>query len=323
MKIYSQCPSRIGLFGGGTDVPPYSDIYGGLVINMAINLRQKVTVYFGEDIFEYNNGRGGEPQFPLNANPQFYYKILEEFGLNDMHQIKFKSEFDGLIESGIGSSASAAVALMGAINRYQNLGMGVSEIAEKAWELEVNKCGLFGGKQDQYAAALGGINVIEFKKGGGVNPTSLSKGFIEPLLPSLVLFYTGKNRKSATIQEGFKKLDEEQVKSLNRIKKLALEAIDLIAKGDFRVVGALLDEAWEWKKLSNKGVTNKRIDGIYEKARGLGAYGGKVLGAGGGGFMLFVVNPEERENFIKNLGLEWWDFGIDWNGLEVRDVTGK
>lgn len=320
MKVLSVAPTRISLFGGGTDVSPYCDLYGGLCINMAINLRQKVTAYFDDEIWEYNKGRGGPPKFPLGANPNFYYKILEEYGLNDMHQIKFMSEFDGLIESGIGSSASAAVAMMGVISRRLNLKLSIDQIAEKAWELEVKKLGLFGGKQDQYCAVYGGVNVMEFRR-GKVTVVPLVRGYIDKLLPSLVLFYTGKNRKSAKIQEGLKKLSLEQKQALDRLKKIALEAIDPITRGDFRVVGALLDEAWEWKKLSNKGVTNPDIDRVYGFGKQHGAYGGKVLGAGGGGFMLFITNPEERERFIKLMvehGLEWWDFSPCWNGLEVR-----
>jgi D-glycero-alpha-D-manno-heptose-7-phosphate kinase len=320
MKVLSVAPTRLSLFGGGTDVSPYCDLYGGLCINMAINLRQNLTMYSGEELFELT----GKSVFPYGANPDFYYQMLEEYGINDgVHLTKLISKFDGLIESGIGSSASAAVALLGAINKRKNLGMSLNDIAEKAWELEVKKLSLYGGRQDQYASVYGGVNVMEFKKGGGVNVTPLAKGFVEPLFPSLALFYTGKNRKSATIQEGFKELDQDQIGALNRIKKITIEAIDPIAKGDFRVTGALLDEAWEWKKLSNKGVTNPEIDAIYTKAKELGAYGGKILGAGSGGFILFIVDPKERDQFIKKLGLEHWDFSVDFNGLEVRDITNK
>ena len=312
MKIQSLAPTRASLFGGGTDVSPYCDEYGGLCVNMAINLRQKLTLYSEDDIYEHPY-----VTVPSLGSEKFYYTILEEFKINGGHLSSIKAEFDGLIESGIGSSASAAVCLVGAINKRLNLGMSLDQIAEKAWDIEVNKLRLFGGKQDQYAAAYGGVNVMEFKK-DGVKITPLAKGFIEPLLPSLTLFYTGTNRKSAKIQEGFKKLTKDQIWALDRIKRLAFNAIDPIAKGDYIKVGALLDDAWELKKLSNKGVTNNIIDEIYAKAKELGAYGGKCCGAGGGGFMLFVVNPEEREKFIKELGLEWWDFSPCWQGLETR-----
>lgn len=318
MKILSVAPSRISLFGGGSDLPEYADNYGGVVINMAINLRQKMTLYIGDDLYEIS----GPNIIPYLGKHEFNYAILKEFGMDDMHQAKIKSEFDGLLEAGLGSSASAAVALIGAINKAKGLGMSLDEIAEKAWDIEVNKLGLYGGKQDQYVAAYGGVNVMQFEK-DMVEITPIAKNSIKLLLPSLALFYTGKNRKSTKIQEGFKKLSKDQIWALDNIKRLTLQALDPILTGDFRKVGALLDEAWEYKKMSNKGVTNAEIDKIYTKAKDLGAYGGKCCGSGGGGFMLFIINPKEREEFIKKLGLEWWDFDISMDGLQVRDITNK
>ena len=314
-KILSIAPTRISLFGGGTDLQPYSTFYGGVCINIAITLRQRVTMYSGNDMFEI---RGHE--FPFGANPDFYYKILDEFNINDgVHLTKLHSQFDGLIESGIGSSASAAVALIGGADKRLNLNMTREQIAEKAWEIEVKRLGLYGGKQDQYAATFGGFNVMEFKDKVTVIP--LTKQDIEPLLPSLVLFYTGQNRKSAVIQEGFKTLEDKQVIALDQIKKIAIGAIDPICKGDIEKVGEMLGWVWELKKESNKGVSNERIDNFYKKGLEHGALGGKILGAGGGGYMLFICPPDKREYFIKKMekeGLQWWDFGIDWNGLEVR-----
>lgn len=313
MKIQAVAPTRLSLFGGGTDVDPYASKYGGLVINMAINLRQKTTLYTDDDLYELT----GPNIIPYLGKQEFNYAILDEFGMDDMHQVKLKSEFDAILESGLGSSASAAVALIGAINKYKNLNMSLDEIAEKAWEIEVKKMGLFGGKQDQYASVYGGVNAMQFEK-DTVQVTPLARGFIKPLLPSLVLFYIGKNRKSAKIQEGFKQLDKDQIWALDNIKRIALNAIDPIGKGDFRRVGALLDDVWEFKKLSNKGVTNTFINQIYNRAKSLGSYGGKVLGAGGGGFILFVVDPTQKERFIRDMKIEWYDFSPCWNGLEVR-----
>lgn len=301
---------------------PYCDLYGGIVINMAINLRQKITGFFGEHLFDFNNGMAGKNVFPLNANPNFTYNILEEYGLDDMHQIKFESLSDGLLEAGLGSSAAAAVAILGMINKRKNLGMSLDDIAEKAWELEVNKLKLFGGKQDQYCAAYGGINIMEFRK-DKVTVIPLARGFIEKLLPSLCLFYTGQNRKSATIQEGFKKLSQYQIDNLNNIKGLALTAMDPIASGDIEMVGYMLNQTWEYKKHSNKGVSNPRIDNFYRVGIKNGALGGKILGAGGGGYMLFIVPPEKKAEFIQTMEkqeLEWWDFSPCWQGLEVREL---
>lgn len=320
MKILSVAPTRIGLFGGGTDLPEYASRFGGLVINMAINLRSHFTLFTGDDIYDPE----AQNSVPYLGKREFVYAFREEFGINDMHLSKFNSSFDGLLEAGLGSSASSAVSIIGAINKAKNLGMSLDEIAEKAWDIEVNKLKMYGGRQDQFAAAYGGFNIMKFYENiVTVEPLETPFTYSNKLLSSFVLFYTGENRKSAVIQEGFKKLTKDQVWALDRIKDLAFKAIDPIAKGDYIKVGALLDEAWEWKKLSNKGVTNPEIDAIYSKAKDLGAYGFKCCGAGGGGFAICIINPKERQEFIKKLGLEWYDFSIDFNGLEVVDITNK
>jgi len=303
MTIISLSPTRISLFGGGTDLVPYSSKYGGLVISLAINLRQEVMMH---SLVDHNI-------FPAKADPKFYQKILDYFGING---VGLYCSFDGLIEAGLGSSASAAVAMVGAINRWQKRGMTLSDIAETAWELEVGRIGLFGGKQDQYAAAYGGFNVINFEDRVTVLP--LTKEAIERLLPSMVLLYTGDLRRSANIQEGMRTLDAGQVDKLDRIKKIAVDAIDPINQGDIAKVGYLLDQAWLLKRQSNKGVSNTYIDDIYRKALEAGALGGKLLGSGGGGYMLFIVEPNTKQDFIAKMGLQHWDFSPCWQGLETR-----
>lgn len=317
MKILSSAPSRISLFGGGTDLPAYAEKYGGIVISMSINIRQHITMRSGMDMYEIP-----DHLFPYRADPYFYYKILEEFGINDgSHSTRLVNQFDGLIESGLGSSASCAIALIGAINKRLDLHMSLEDIAEKAWDLEVNKCGLFGGKQDQYAAAFGGINVMDFSDKVTIMP--FVKGALDTILPSMVLLYTGFHRESTTIQEGFKKIDASQLDKLHKIKNIALNAIDPLIAGNYKEVGKLLNKSWILKRESNKGVSNTKIDDIYRNGIKNGAYGGKILGSGGGGFMLFIIDPEKREQFIKNMELEHWDFTVDYQGLDVRDITGK
>ena len=283
---------------------------------MAINLRQKVTVYFGEDLDSFK----GDNISPKGADPNFYHEILDEFGIEG--EIRFKSEFDGLIESGIGSSASAAVALVGAINKRLNMGLTLDQIAQKAWWLEVENIKLFGGKQDQWAATYGGVNAMEFHK-DQVTVAPLAKGFIEPIMPYLILFYTGENRKSAIIQEGFKELNTHQIKTLNNIKDLAYKAIDPLGKGDIGEVASLMRQNWELKKISNLGVTNERVDKIYTRAMRAGCWAGKILGAGGGGYMLFICPPGRHNgviNALRMMGVQHWDFSVCWNGLEVREI---
>lgn len=309
MKIFSQAPCRLSLFGGGTDVEPYASIYGGLCINMAINIRQKFT--FDDEILPepaiwYREGR----------DEKFYKAFLDEFSF-DKHWIQI---FDGKLEAGLGSSASAAVALVGGLARIKGINLSKKDIADKAWDIEVNKIGLFGGKQDQYCSALGGFNVLNFDE-NGVLIMSLSRNWGEFIYPYLVLFYLGKNRQSATIQEGFKNLTSQQIDALHKIKEIAEKGFDLISQGKIKEIGELLDESYFYKKQSNKGVSDDEIDEIYEAGIEVGAYGGKIMGAGGGGHMVFICPLDKREKLVNKmaeLGVREIDFSIDWNGVEVR-----
>ena len=191
----------------------------------------------------------------------------------------------------------------------------MGEIAERAWDLEVNKLNMFGGKQDQYCAAIGGVNVMEFDD--EVKITPLSTTFIDPLLPCLVLFHTGENRKSSILQEGFLKLTARQKDSLDKIRAGAFVGIEHLLKHDVEGFGFVMDEMWEAKKDSNKGVTNVHIDRIYLEAKRLGAWGGKICGAGGGGFFLVVCPPNKRSKIIKELGIRHVPFSVEWEGLKT------
>src|SRR3990167_6531425 len=198
MIIQSISPSRIGLFGGSTDIPEYYQKYGGLVINFAVNIFHKYTMCYGEDLGTVGIGN----QVPYGGSKEFIYTIHKAFGLDGMHHTSFKDEYEGIITGGMGASAAAAVGIVAAINKRKNLGMSRLDIAEEAWDIEVNKLGLFGGKQDQYAATFGGANMFVFEDKVSRHP--LKREGIEKLYPYMCLFYTGKNRKSSKIQEGFK-----------------------------------------------------------------------------------------------------------------------
>ena len=318
MIVTSTAPCRISLFGGSTDLPTYADQYGGLVINMAINLRQHIKIATEEDIFKINLRN----TVPLNGNKDFMHKIFTDFGIGGFAHVRFESESDVPLESGIGASAATAVATVAAINKAKKLNMDKGEIAERAWDIEVNKLNLFGGRQDQYASAFGGVNSIVFSK-DKVEVIPTFTNFVDSIYPSLVLFYTGKNRTSPTIQEGFKQLTFDQIQVLNQIKQIATAAVEPIAEGDIERVGNLLHRAWRLKQRSNKGVSEPWIDKIYEKGKKAGALGGKLCGSGGGGYMIFIVKPNKKDEFInqmENQGVEWYDFSIDFNGVETRII---
>jgi D-glycero-alpha-D-manno-heptose-7-phosphate kinase len=288
------------------------------VLNAAINLRAEVTIYTENDVFKISKN-----VIPHLGSLDFMHKTFTHFNIGNFHHVRFRSTSEALLESGLGTSAASAVATVGAINKALNLGLDKTEIALKAWAIELNDIGLFGGKQDQIASSIGGVNVIEFTKGGtNIQLQPLTAKFITPLLPYIVLFYTGSNRKSAKIQEGLKHLSKYQIESLDRIKELAASGTKALASGDMELVGRLLNESWTMKKKSNKGVSSKKIDKIYNTAIDKGAWGGKIMGAGGGGHMFFICPPEKREELVTTLEkideVEEVDFGICWNGLEVR-----
>jgi len=314
MKIIAQAPTRIGLFGGGTDTELFASTHGGIVINLAINLRQYFTLYTKDNIWDISQNT-----VPYGCSLDFAYAFTKEFGFGSMHHCKFESRCDDIIESGLGSSASAGVAMVAAMSKAKDQSMSRTEIAEKTWEIETRKLGLFGGKQDQYAAAFGGLNVFKF--GHHVETQPFDKRAVEQLLPSLVLFHTNMRRKRGDIQDSFKQPTPPQIEALHKIKELAILAIPAIESGNVEYLGRLLDESWELKKQSNAGATNPRIDAIYTTAKEHGALGGKICGAGGGGFMFFIIDPGNKQNFVTKMtkeGLEWHDFGVDYNGCETR-----
>ena len=311
MRINSTAPCRLSLFGGGSDIPIYSDFYGGLVISLAINLRQHLTLYTGDNLFDIPKN-----SIPYKGNMDFIHKIFTEFDMGSFHDVRFTSESDALLESGLGASAVAVVATIGAINQVKKLGLTKAEIAERAWEVE--SLSNYGGRQDHYASTYGGFNAIIFSKNlVEVNP--LNRKMIDNLLPSLVLMHTNITR-TPKIQDNLKKLSVEQIDNLTTIKELATQALKPLSEGDIEKVGSLLDQSWEAKKKSNR-VSNQQIDEIYKFAKQRGAIGGKLCGSGSGGYMIFVINPTKRDNFIKIMeskGLDWFDFSLDYNGLETR-----
>lgn len=314
MKIISTAPSRISLFGGGTDVAPFVTEYGGIVLNFAINLRTHLTFLTDDEKWEYTDNF-----FPQNANPQLAYTILTHYGIGSMHHVRFVSTFDGTIGAGLGSSASFAVALISAIHKYQGFDIEPMEIAEIAWDMEVNKLGWHGGKQDQYAIALGGGNYLDMKN--DVWNLPVAKEYIDELMNHLVLYYVGGKREEK-IQDRLKDLTKNRISQLTRMKKIAGRGLGYLIAGNMQKIGELLDESWELKKKANK-VSNEKIDKIYTYAKESGAWGGKLLGAGGGGYMIFMVDLNKKTDFLEKMEKRGYlaiDFSPDWQGIDVRIV---
>lgn len=316
MKILASAPARISLIGGGTDIASFSTIYCGAVISMAINIRSHIALQTRDDIYEIGNS------MPHDADPQLIYEILQAHGINGMHHSKFQSSFDGIIGAGLGSSASIAVCVLSAIAKVEGKELDRSTIAEEAYDIEVNKLGWFGGRQDQYASVYGGFNYIEFGKQVKVYP--FERESIEWLLPYLMLFYIGGTRKSPTIQRGFKQLTIQQIDKLKTLKAIVPLMQEAIVDRNVNDIAMYLHDSWVVKRLSNENVSNDRIDGIYEYGIASGALAGKLLGAGGCGYLLFICNPSDQKGFItamKKKGIENIDFSLDFNGVDVRIIS--
>jgi D-glycero-alpha-D-manno-heptose-7-phosphate kinase len=298
--ITSSAPCRISLAGGSTDIPAYYEKYGGICVSMAINLRQEI---------EFDTEQMGF-EIPKGAKLEFYKPFFEKYKISST----FAARFNGEITGGIGSSASAAVALLGALHKITGKQIDLKEIAEEAWDIEVNKLKMFGGKQDQYAAAFGGVNVFEFGKEVKVTPIKLH----DNIKNSILLFHTGENRKSGKIQEGFKDLSEDQIFYLDKIKELAYGVLDVLPTGNIKEFGRLLNLSWDYKKRSNPGsVSNQDIDDLFFKAKNIGAYERKILGAGSGGYCIFVVEKAWHKQFIENIGIKHIPYEIDYQGIKT------
>ncbi len=311
MIIKSSAPSRISLFGGGSDLPDYYLRYGGVVISMAINLRTEVTLTTEDDLWT-----NAYTKLPFGADPQLCYAILNSYQKGSMHFSRVQSSFDGSIGAGLGSSASFAVALIAALKREHSERIVKQKLINEAWEAE-SLIGKRGGVQDQYASVYGGFNIFYFKK-GKTDIFAYDRTIGDHISDYLVLYYTGGHRDSGKIQ--MKKMTKERIKHLNQIKEIALMAQHAILEGRTDMIGKLLHASWEEKKLSNP-VSNPYIDGLYNKGRKNGALGGKLCGAGGSGYMIFWVDPTKQTDFkekMKKEGLEPIDFSIDYQGLDTR-----
>ncbi len=313
MIIRSKAPLRLGLAGGGSDVSPYSDMYGGLILNATINLYAHCTIEETDsDLIEIvatdlkiSQSYKVEQILPINGvldlHKGVYNRIIKDFGVNP-RSFRITTYSDAPAGSGLGSSSTMVVCILKAFAEWFNLPMGDYEIARLAYEIERIDIGLSGGKQDQYAAAFGGFNFMEFLKDDHVivNPLRIKSWIVEELQASLLLFYTGASRSSAKIIDEQRKNTRENnkaaIEAMHKIKQSAVDMKTAILKGDLRSFASILGQAWEDKKKMATSITNPMIQKAFDVALEAGAIAGKVSGAGGGGFIMFVVEPTKRKN---------------------------
>jgi D-glycero-alpha-D-manno-heptose-7-phosphate kinase len=320
MKVRSRAPLRLGLAGGGTDVSPYCDIYGGLVLNTTISLYAHCTIetveegelYFhAKDIEEIWNGSAVPVLECNNDNLQLvkavYNRIVKDFNKGNPLSIGITTYADSPLGSGLGTSSAITVAVIKAFQELLNFPMDEYELAELAFDIERNDCKLAGGKQDQYAAAFGGFNFIEFRgKDVVVNPLKIKQEFKNELETCLMTYFTGSSRSSAKIIEEQKKSVHSKengnaLEAMHMIKTSALDMKNALLKSSLYSMADILGKSWLEKKNTSSSVSNAVIDEIYDIAIENGAISGKVSGAGGGGFLMMFVKPTYIVDVITGL----------------------
>lgn len=321
MIIRSKAPLRLGLAGGGSDVSPYSDIYGGLILNATINLYAYCTIE------ETNDGIISINSFDSDCHKTYpstlqmsidgeaslikgvYNRVVKDFNLPPL-SFKITTYNDAPAGSGLGTSSTMVVCILKAFVEWKSLPLGDYEIAKLAYEIERKDLQLSGGKQDQFAAAFGGFNYIEFLKDDVVivNPLKIKRWIIDELEASMLLYFTGRSRSSAAIideqQKNTQENNSQAIEAMHRIKQSAIDTKLALLKGDIDAFANILRDAWENKKKMAKDITNPVIQEAMDIAKQAGAKAGKVSGAGGGGFIMFVVEPtckKEVEEALKKL----------------------
>ena len=318
MIIRSKAPLRLGLAGGGSDVSPYSDIYGGLILNATINLYTYCTIQETDDNWIIIDSEDADCHeiYPIVERLEIdgkaslikgvYNRVVKEFGIKPQG-FKISTYNDAPAGSGLGTSSAMVVCILKAFIEWKSLPLGDYETSRLAYEIERKDLNLSGGKQDQYAAAFGGFNYMEFLQNDLVivNPLKIKRWIIDELEASMVLFFTGASRSSAAIIDQQKKNtssgNEKAIDAMHKIKQSAIDMKLALLKGDMKEFARVLGEGWENKKKMAAAITNPVIQRVFDTAIPAGAVAGKVSGAGGGGFVMLMVEPTRKKEVINAL----------------------
>lgn len=326
--IIVRTPTRVSFCGGGSDLPAFYQKHGGAVISSGLSryVYNSIHPYFYPDKLICKYSQNEEVNNAKDLKHPIFRALLEQFGVNG---VEITSTADVPGGTGLGSSSTFTVGLLHALYAYTGKYVSAAKLAAEACHTEIDILGEPIGKQDQYAAAFGGLNVYRFRKDGNVDvePVIMSQESFDRLENNLLMFYTGDLRSaSAILLEQGKNIatDFEKEKAQLKILGYTDELYKELINNNVDAMGGLLHANWEQKRQLAGGITNPIIDDAYEKAMLAGATGGKLLGAGGGGFLLFYV-PEHRHNAVKNAlsHLKYMDFGFAHSGSSVIYVGDK
>ena len=332
MKYISKAPFRIGLAGGGTDVSPYSDLHGGNILNSTIDLFATSVLIPREDGKIIFNALHSGVKVELDSVEELadipdlrlqigvYNHIVKNYTKKAL-SFELITTIDVPTGSGLGTSSTLVVSMIGAFMEWLQLPLGEYDISQMAVTIERRELQMVGGKQDQYAATFGGFNFMEFYENDRVivNPLRIKAEHIRELNYHLLLLYTKTKRESSKIievqQANFKNAVKDVIEASHELKRQTIKMKESLLKGQLSDIGELLKMSWLHKKRLASGISNPQIENIYEVAIEAGALGGKISGAGGGGFMIFYCPGNSRFNVISKLA----EIGVDYQRYNFQD----
>lgn len=298
----TRTPFRMSFLGGGTDFPAYFNEYGGCVLSATFNKYSYVTVRNLPALFDYKNQFTYSKIERFNSPDELEHPLVREaLKYMNIDRIQIAYDADLPARSGIGSSSSFAVGLLNELHMLKGEQLGKMELAKEAIYLERELCKEAGGVQDQLAVAFGGLNRIDFTADGyAVNPIEISKERKEAFNKNLLLVFTGFSHFSGEVAVTQQNNIPRKIAELNEMKSLVAEGEKILTAGaDLDEFGRLLDYTWQLKRTLSDRISTREIDEIYASAKKAGAVGGKILGAGSGGFMLLYVPEDRQQNVLR------------------------
>lgn len=324
--IITRTPFRVSFCGGGSDLPVFYEKHGGCVLSTTINKYMYILThpYFDRTTTIFKYSKTEIVRSPDEVEHRYFKRLMKDF---DLRGIEIASIADIPSGTGLGSSSSFIVGVLHNISSYKGHLMSKEQLASSACEFEIEKLGLKIGKQDQYAAAYGGLNFYDFHKDGSVevSPVILPKRQLQKLENSLMLFYIGGEHSSEKIleEQGKNISNGDREKQQLMMCEIARQLRDELMRGNVDSMGKLLHESWQLKRTLASGISNPVIDQKYEIAMKNGALGGKLLGAGGSGFLLFYVPEELQQQVAHAVALPNIPFEFDRQGSCILYVGEK
>ncbi len=321
--IISRAPFRVSFCGGGSDIPSFYEKHGGCVLSTSIRKYMYLTINkaFNVDTITLKYSQTEVVTDPHKIEHRIFNQVFSDFGVKG---VEVTSMADIPAGTGLGSSSSFTVALLKLLYTYMERTASTYKIAKEACEVEINKLGNPIGKQDQFAAAYGGLRFYEFLPDGfvKVEPIVMRRESREKLQSNILLFYTGLTHNANSIlKEETNNLatDEAKIDATKKLCVLTRELKNRFEQNDIDALGPILKESWDIKRQLSSGISNSLINELYEKAIGCGATGGKLLGAGGGGFLMFYVPNETAKAKVRKVlsGYQEMPFEFDQSGASI------